>query len=44
MRLVFTCLASCWYDEEINRGLGRVERGSELYEGSLIKAWKSNIR
>ena len=26
------------YDEEINRGLGRVERGSELYEGSLIKA------
>lgn len=26
------------YDEEINRGLATVERGSELYEGSLIKA------
>lgn len=26
------------YDDEINRGLGRVDRGSELYEGTLIKA------
>jgi len=26
------------YDEEINRGLGTIQYGSDLYQGALIKA------
>ncbi len=26
------------YDDEINQGLDQVERGAELYQGSLVKA------
>lgn len=26
------------YDEEINRGMDFVERGAELYRGTLVKA------